>query len=102
MSVWAGPQGMEPVSYTHLEYRLEVLRDVTPGAVEQGRRYIDEKRVCIDLKEGIAEKLYIEVDVYKRQGVERAFARRARGRRLAALPRSLCILRAGPRGAGKA
>ena len=44
------------------EYRLEVLRDVTPGAVEQGRRYIDEKRVCIDLKEGIAEKLYIEVE----------------------------------------
>ena len=44
------------------EYRLEVLRDVTPGAVEQGRRYIDEKRVCIDLKQGIAEKLYIEVE----------------------------------------
>ena len=41
---------------------LEVLRDVTPGAVEQGRRYIDEKRVCIDLKQGIAEKLYIEVE----------------------------------------
>ena len=35
------------------EYRLEVLRDVTPGAVEQGRRYIDEKRVCIDLKQGL-------------------------------------------------
>ena len=45
------------------EYRLEVLRDVTPGAVEQGRRYIDEKRVCIDLMQGIAEKLYIEVEV---------------------------------------
>ena len=44
------------------EYRLEVLRDVTPGAVEQGRRYIDEKRVCIDLMQGIAEKLYIEVE----------------------------------------
>lgn len=44
------------------EYRLEVLRDVTPEAVAQGRRYIDEKRVCIDLKQGIAEKLYIEVE----------------------------------------
>lgn len=45
------------------EYRLEVLRDVTPEAVERGRRFIDEKRISIDLKEGIDEKLYIEVEV---------------------------------------
>ena len=38
------------------EYRLEVLRD------GRGARYIDEKRVCISLKEDIAEKLYIEVE----------------------------------------
>ena len=44
------------------EYRLEVLRDVTPEAVGRGARYIDEKRVCISLKEDIAEKLYIEVE----------------------------------------
>ena len=44
------------------EYRLEVLRDVTPEAVGRGGRYIDEKRVCISLKEDIAEKLYIEVE----------------------------------------
>ena len=44
------------------EYRLEVLRDVTPEAVGRGARYIDEKRVCISLKQGIAEKLYIEVE----------------------------------------
>lgn len=44
------------------EYRLEVLRDVTPEAVEEGRRYIDEKRIGIFLKEGIEEKLYIEVE----------------------------------------
>ena len=44
------------------EYRLEVLRDVTPEAVGRGARYIDEKRVCISLKEEIAEKLYIEVE----------------------------------------
>lgn len=44
------------------EYQLEVLRDVTPEAVEAGRRYIDEKRIAISLKEGIAEKLYIEVE----------------------------------------
>ena len=44
------------------EYRLEVLRDVTLEAVGRGARYIDEKRVCISLKEDIAEKLYIEVE----------------------------------------
>ena len=45
------------------EYQLEVLRDVTPEAVERGRRMIDEKRISIALKEGITEKLYIEVEV---------------------------------------
>ncbi|MDE6828205.1 MAG: serine dehydratase subunit alpha family protein, partial [Alistipes sp.] len=44
------------------EYQLEVLRDVTPEAVERGRRYIAEKRIAIGLKEAIAEKLYIEVE----------------------------------------
>ncbi len=44
------------------EYGLEVLRDVTPEAVEHGKRYIDRKRISIALKEGIAEKLYIEVE----------------------------------------
>lgn len=44
------------------QYGLEVLRDVTPEAVEQGRAYIDEKRISIGLKEGIAEKLYIEIE----------------------------------------
>ena len=45
------------------EYQLEVLRDVTPEAVEHGRRMIDEKRIAISLKEGITEKLYIETEV---------------------------------------
>ena len=45
------------------EYQLEVLRDVTPEAVEEGRRFIDEKRIKIALKEGIEEKLYAEVRV---------------------------------------
>ena len=44
------------------EYQLEVLRDVTPEAVAEGRRYIDEKRISISLKEKIEEKLYIEVE----------------------------------------
>ena len=43
------------------DYQLEVLRDCTPQAVEQGRTYLAEKRVSIALKEGISEKLYIEV-----------------------------------------
>ena len=45
------------------EYQLEVLRDVTPEAVEHGRRMIDQKRISIALKEGIEEKLYIEAEV---------------------------------------
>lgn len=43
------------------EYRLEVLKDSSPAAVEEGKRFISEKRIGIALKEGIAEKLYIEV-----------------------------------------
>ncbi|WP_295940815.1 L-serine ammonia-lyase, iron-sulfur-dependent, subunit alpha [uncultured Alistipes sp.] len=43
------------------EYQLEVLRDVTPEAVAEGCGYIDQKRVCIGLKDNIEEKLYIEV-----------------------------------------
>ncbi len=43
------------------EYKLEVLRDITPQAVEEGKRFIDEKRIGIALKENIDEKLYIEV-----------------------------------------
>ncbi|MDE5622768.1 MAG: L-serine ammonia-lyase, iron-sulfur-dependent, subunit alpha [Alistipes sp.] len=45
------------------ELQLEVLRDVTPEAVAEGRRYIDEKRIAIALREVSAEKLYIEVEV---------------------------------------
>ena len=42
-------------------YQLEVLKDSTPEAVEAGRRFIAEKRIHIALKDGISEKLYIEV-----------------------------------------
>ena len=44
------------------DYQLEVLRDCTPEAVEQGKLFIAEKRICISLKEDITEKLYIEVN----------------------------------------
>lgn len=43
------------------DYQLEVLKDSTPEAVEEGKKLIDEKRICISLKEDITEKLYIEV-----------------------------------------
>lgn len=43
------------------EYQLEVLKDCNPDAVEEGRRFIDEKRIHIALKDGIKEKLYVEV-----------------------------------------
>ena len=42
-------------------YQLEVLKDLTPEALEEGKRYIAEKRISIALKEGICEKWYIEV-----------------------------------------
>ena len=45
------------------EYRLEVLRDVTPEAVERGREMIDRRCISIGLKEGVCEKLYIEAEV---------------------------------------
>ncbi len=42
------------------EYQLEVLKDCNPEAVERGKKFIDEKRVTIALKENITEKLYVE------------------------------------------
>jgi len=45
------------------EYGLEVLKDVTPDAVERGKSYIDSGAIDIQLKNGISEKLYIEIDV---------------------------------------
>lgn len=40
---------------------MEVLKDSTPDVVEEGKRFIEEKRIHISLKENIEEKLYIEV-----------------------------------------
>jgi len=44
------------------QYQLEVLRDLTPDALEEGKRYIAEDRIAIGLKPDIAEKLYVEVN----------------------------------------
>ena len=43
------------------EYKLEVLKDLTPEALEEGKKYIAENRIVIQKKTGIEEKLYIEV-----------------------------------------
>lgn len=54
------------------EYKLEVLRDATPEAVERGKAFIAEERISIDLKQDIEEKLYIEIAASK--GEKRAVA----------------------------
>ena len=46
------------------EYELEVLKDADQKAVEEGKRMIDEKRIDVDLKYDITEKLYIEIEVF--------------------------------------
>lgn len=43
------------------DYQLEVLKECTTEAVELGKRFIEEKRIHVVLKEGVLEKLYIEV-----------------------------------------
>ena len=42
------------------DYQLEVLKDVCPEAIEQGKQYIDEGRIDIQLKQGCCDKLYVE------------------------------------------
>ena len=43
------------------EYQLEVLKDLTPEALEEGKQFIAENRITIGLKEHICEKLYAEI-----------------------------------------
>ncbi len=43
------------------KYQLEVLKDMTPEALEEGRKFIEEKRISIHLHGGNCEKLYVEV-----------------------------------------
>ena len=45
------------------EYQLEVLKDLTPEALEEGKRFLSENRIDIQLKKGITEKLYVEIIV---------------------------------------
>lgn len=45
------------------EYGLEVLKDVTPEAVEMGTRYISEGRISISHDETAPSKLHVDVTV---------------------------------------
>jgi len=45
------------------EYGLEVLRDVTPEAVERGKKYIAKDTIKIGLKENCPDKLFVEIRV---------------------------------------
>ena len=54
------------------EYKLEVLKDVTPEAVERGKRYIEEGRIAIRLKEDAPDGLYIKIVGYAGERTEKA------------------------------
>ena len=43
------------------EYQLEVIKDLTPDTLEAGKQFISENRIDVKLKDGITEKLYIEI-----------------------------------------
>lgn len=54
------------------DYQLEVLKDCTPEAVERGKQFIEQQRIDIKLKEGITEKLYIEIECQGNQNSAKA------------------------------
>lgn len=43
------------------EYQLEVIKDLTPETLEEGKTLTKENRISIQLKQNITEKLYIEI-----------------------------------------
>ena len=46
------------------EYQLEVLKDITPELVEEGKAFIAKNRIKILQKKDTDEKLYIEIDCH--------------------------------------
>lgn len=44
------------------EYQLEVIKDLTPETLEEGKAFITEQRITILRKSNIEEKLYIEIE----------------------------------------
>lgn len=53
-------------------YKLEVLKEVNPEAVERGKQYIDEGRISIRLKEDAPDGLYIKVVAHAEDRTEKA------------------------------
>lgn len=53
------------------EYGLEVLKDVTPEAVEKGRGYIGQDRISIQLESEAPSNLYIDVCAYSQDSSSR-------------------------------
>ena len=43
------------------EYGLEVIKDLTPDTLELGKEYLAADHIDIQLKQGIKEKLYVEI-----------------------------------------
>ena len=43
------------------EYQLEVIKDLPPESLEEGKQYVAENHIDIKLKSGISEKLYVEI-----------------------------------------
>lgn len=46
------------------EYELEVIKDATHDDIECGKKFIEEKRIDIKLKDECCDKLYIEIECY--------------------------------------
>lgn len=44
------------------DYQLEVIKDLTPETLEEGKAFIKEQRITILRKSNIEEKLYIEIE----------------------------------------
>ena len=53
-------------------YKLEVLKDCTPEAVQEGKRFIAEGRIKIDLAPDNGELLYIDVECSSQEAKSRA------------------------------
>lgn len=53
------------------KYGLEVLKDVTPEAVEKGREYIGQDRISIQLESEAPSNLFIDVRAYSQDSSSR-------------------------------
>ncbi len=55
--------------------KLEVLKNITPEELEKGKIFIDEGRIEIKLKDGIKDKLYIEIHCQGNNNISTAVIR---------------------------